>query len=360
MAAAGIPASAPDGLRLTPIDRIPGLRALAWQNRTLYASRGYTLQSAEMGIATLQWQKVASFRVPLRRSVSSVFPLTRRLFRDGLHALAVLPSGHMVAAVPGAIVTRVTGEDEFRISHRVTRGTRPLHFAPLPGGEIYWGEYFDNRQRDEVHIYGSADHGETWHVAYTFAKGAIRHVHNIVVDPWGDCLWILTGDEGQECRIMRASLDLRTIDTIFCGNQQARAVAFIPTAEAIYFSSDTPSEANHIFRLDRSGKISTLASINSSSICGCRVGNSVFFSTMVEPSAVNRDRTVRVYGSPDGIQWEEMLNWKKDGWPSGLFQYGNAFFPDGRNATNVLAISTVAVVNGDLVTRLYQVEGPVL
>jgi hypothetical protein len=346
-------------LRLTPLDRFPGLRALAWQNRILYASRGYSLLSAEFGTATPTWLKVASFRAPLRRKVSSVFNLSHRLFRDGFHALAVFPSGHMVAAVPGAIVTRGPADEAFQSSHRITRGTRPLHFATLPDGQIYWGEYFDNRQRDEVHIYGSADQGKTWHVAYTFAKGTIRHVHNIVFDPWGDCLWILTGDDGQECRILHASRDLRTIDTVLSGNQQARAVALIPTKEAINFSSDTPSEANHVFRLDRSGQVSILASINASSICGCRVGNSVFFSTMVEPSAVNRDRTVRVYGSPDGTHWNELLNWKKDGWPS-LFQYGNAFFPDGDNATNVLAISTVAVVGGDLVTHLYRVESPVL
>jgi len=342
------------------MDRIPGLRALAWQNRTLYASRGYSLLSAEVGAATLAWRKVGSFRAPLLRKVSSAFNLTHRLFREGFHALAVLPSGHMVAAVPGAILTRGPADEEFQFSHRIARGTRPLHFATLPDGQIYWGEYFDNRQRDEVHIYGSADQGKTWHVAHTFAKGSIRHVHNIVFDPWGDCLWILTGDEGQECRILRASRDLRTIDTVLSGNQQARAVALIPTAEAIYFSSDTPSEANHIFRLDRSGKVSILASINASSICGCRVGSGLFFSTMVEPSVVNRDRTVRVYGSLNGTHWTEKLNWKKDRWPSGLFQYGNAFFPEGDNATDVLAISTVAVKDGDLVTHLYRVESPVL
>src|SRR4029077_1681862 len=137
-----------------------------------------------------------------------------------------------------------------------------------------------------VHIYASADQGLTWNIAYTFPKGAVRHVHNIVHDPWEDCLWIFTGDYGDECRILRASCDLRSIAVLMQGKQQTRAVAAVPTKDAIYFSTDTPLESNFIYRLDRHGSLSQLAPISSSSIYGCRVANHVFFSTMVEPSEV--------------------------------------------------------------------------
>ena len=112
-------------------------------------------------------------------------------------------------------------------------------------------EYFDNRDRSEVFIYVSSDQGATWSVAYTFPAKAIRHVHNIVHDPWQNCLWILTGDYEHECRILRASYDLRTIEPVLAGNQQTRAVALIPTPDALYFSSDTPLEKNFIYRLSR-------------------------------------------------------------------------------------------------------------
>ena len=112
--------------------------------------------------------------------------------------------------LPGAIVTLATGRDEFRVTHRILRGTRPLHIAVTPEDRLYWGEYFDNPDRDEVHVYASADQGATWDVAYTFAKGEIRHIHNIVSDAWENCLWMLTGDNGEECRILRASCDFRT------------------------------------------------------------------------------------------------------------------------------------------------------
>ncbi len=341
---------------LTRVGRFPGLRALAWAGDQLYASRGYTILRATIADPPdIRWEPIAEFRPSFRRRFSVLNRLTARLFRDGFHALAVLPSGGLIGAVPGAIVTLRAGESEFRQSHAITRGTRPLHITAVPGSAVYWGEYFDNAARDEVHIYASHDAGASWSIAYTFPKGAIRHVHNIVYDPWGSCLWILTGDYGDECRILRASCDLRQVEVVLQGKQQARAVAAVPTEEALYFSSDTPLESNFVYRLDRRGELTQLASISSSSIYGCRVGSRIFFSTMVEPSEVNPDRKVRIYAAGVAAPhlMSSLLEWKKDRWPMGLFQYGNAFLPDGNNTTRFLAVSTVAVESEDMSTHIY-------
>jgi hypothetical protein len=363
---------------LTRIARFPRLRALAWSGDVLYASRGYQLLCARIQNPSdaLTWQPVAEFNPTLRRRLSVMNGLTTRLFRDGFHALTILPSGALVAAVPGAIVTLHPGESEFRRTHTVLRGTRPLHLTAVPGvggvgegvgeekpGAIYWGEYFDNPARDAVHIYASTDSGSTWAVAYTFPKGAIRHVHNIVHDPWQDCLWVLTGDYGDECRILRATCDFSRVESVLHGQQQARAVAAIPTEDGLYFSSDTPLESNFIYRLDRNEQLAQLVQvtpISSSSIYGCRVGRRIFFSTMVEPSEVNRDRQVRVYSgetsSLAATSWNPILEWKKDLWPMALFQYGNALMPDGNNPTPFLALTTIAVESDDQVTSLYSVS----
>jgi hypothetical protein len=363
--------------RLLRVARFPRLRALAWSGDLLYASRGYQLLVARIHEPSDQmpWEPVATFRPALRRRFSVMNRLTARLFREGFHALTVLPTGGLVAAVPGAIITlrhgeTKSGETEFRQTHTIHRGTRPLHITLVPSGEarsatcgaIYWGEYFDNPARDEVHIYASTDAGATWSIAYTFPKGAIRHVHNIVHDPWQDCLWVLTGDYGDECRILRASCDFSRVEIVLRGQQQARAVAAIPTEDGLYFSSDTPLEANSIYHLDRQNSLRRIASLSSSSIYGCRVGTTLFFSTMVEPSEVNRDRQVRVYGSGvdrgsgEAQDWHPLLAWQKDRWPMGLFQYGNAILPDGHNTTPFLALTTVAVESDDQVTSIYSVE----
>jgi len=333
---------------------LPKFRALTWHGDLLYLSRGYDLYAARMVAPRFQPRKVATFSPGIRRSLTSRFRLSSRLFRDGFHALAVLPSGNLVGAVPGAIVTVKRGEQIFQVTHRIERGTRPLHITAAPDGRVLWGEYFDNAQRAEVHIYQSCDQGITWEVAHTFPARSIRHVHNIVYDRWDDCLWIFTGDYGSECKIIRASRDFASLDEVTAGNQQARAVAAVVAAEGIYFASDTPLEKNFIYFLDRRGKIHTQAPIPSSSIYSCRNRNAIFFSTMVEPSEVSLTRLVNLTGSYNGTNWQKIAAWRKDRWPMRLFQYGNAVLPDGDNSTEFLAATTAAVQNADCFTSIWR------
>jgi hypothetical protein len=351
------PAGRPTVLNVVPVAAFPRLRALAWSDDWLYASRGYSVLRARMRPTSdpIEWQLVARYVPAWWRNLSASSRLTFRLFRDGFHALATLASAYIVAAVPGAILTLAPGGNEFRVSHRVLRGTRPLHFAVTPDDHAFWGEYFDNPARDEVHVYASTDRGATWDVAYTFPRGAVRHIHNIVYDEWANCLWVLTGDNGSECRILRVSCDFKSVDVVLSGQQQARAVALLPTPDGLYFSSDTPLESNHVYRLDRGGTLSEVTSLSSSSIYGCRAGGGIFFSTMVEPSPANPDSSIRLYGSLEGSHWYDLMQWKKDVWPMSLFQYGNAVLPDGRNATEFLAVTTVAVDRDDLKTSMWRV-----
>jgi hypothetical protein len=341
-------------LKLRPVASYRGIRVLAWAGDVLYGCRGY--QIVRLSPKRTDWEFVARFRSVWWRTLTSSASLTSRLVRDGFHALAVLDDGSMIGATPGSIVTKSAGSTRFQVSHRMLRGTRPLHITPTPSAKIYWGEYFDNRDRAEVHIYASEDQGRTWQVAHTFPAGSIRHVHNIIYDCWGDCLWILTGDEGAECQILRASCDLGSVEIVLSGNQQARAVAAIPAPDCLYLSTDTPEEKNHIYRLGRTGRVDRVGDLNGSSIYGCQAGQSFFFSTMVEPSTVNRDREVHLVGSRDGAHWQTVSRWEKDSLSMKYFQYGNAFLPDGENTTRYLAVTTVAVKQDDQTTTLWEIE----
>jgi hypothetical protein len=371
MAETPIAVAASSSVKLRRVAAWRGIRVLAWNGDVLYGCRGYQIvrlrvhpqigQSAE-------WEAVARFHPVWWRNLTSRSALGYRLMRDGFHALAILdgPTNNptMVGAVPGALVTLTPDSDGFRLTHRLQRGTRPLHVTAVPSGKIYWGEYFGNRERAEVHIYASTDRGSTWQIAYTFPAGSIRHIHNIVYDRWGDCLWILTGDEGAECKVLRASCDLRAVEVVLAGHQQARAVAVIPTQKGLYLSTDTPFEKNHVYRLDyqngRPASVEQVGDLASSSIYGCQVGEAMFFSTMIEPSPVNTAREVQIVGwracSSGGTNWQVLARWKKDKLPIRYFQYGNAFLPDGQNSTHYLAATTFAVETDDLVTTLWEVE----
>ncbi|HZR56198.1 MAG TPA: hypothetical protein VFA74_04960 [Terriglobales bacterium] len=337
------------------------MRPLLWNGNILYASRGYELFQSNMNANSIVWNEVGHYDPAWWRRLSVSTRYASRLFRDGFHALGMLSSGEIIAAVPGAILTLTPGESEFIISHKVIRGTRPLHFAVTPDDRVYWGEYFDNPQCDEACVYASYDRGVSWNVVYEFPKRSIRHVHNVVYDKWENCLWVLTGDNGSECKILRASCDFRTVDVVLSDNQQARAVALVPMEDGLYFSSDTPLELNHVYKMDRKGNLTTVADLSSSSIYGCRVSDAIFFSTMVEPSQVNRTSAVSIYGGrtgggPDKRAWTILLSWRKDRWPSSFFQYGNAFLPDGESTSGLLALSTIAVETNDLEMSVWRVE----
>ncbi len=351
------PAAATDSVPiLTLVERLPGFRVLAWHRGALYASRGYEVMRGDMNGGRMHWQSVGRYRPAAWRSLTSKSKITSRLVRDGFHALAITPGGHLIGAVPGAIVSLMPGQSQFAVAHRITRGIRPLHVTATSDGRVFFGEYFSNEQRDEVHIYASQDEGQTWRLAYTFPKGAVRHVHNIVYDRGENCLWIFTGDNGDECRILRASCDLKTVESVMAGNQQARAVAAVVTAEGVYFASDTPLEANHVYRLSRNGTLATLADLDSSCIEGCLVGETAVFSTMVEPSAANPSRLVSLYGGRELGSWRRIASWTKDAWPMRFFQYGNAFLPTGENPTEYLAVTTIAVQADDLVTSIFRMR----
>lgn len=341
-------------LRLLPLGRFPGNRALTWHQGALYVSRKYSLW--RWIPSENQWEFVARYHPDWTRVISSATRLGGRLRRDGFHALAVLPDGGLVAILPRAIAICPLGQQEFRATWHIRRGTRPLALAVLPSGAIYWGEYFNNPARDEVHVYGSLDGGRTWEVMYTFPAGSIRHVHSITYDPYRDCLWMCAGDYGTECRIMRVSSNWRTVETVLEAGQQTRAVRPIPTPEGLYFATDSELEQNFIYCLTSEGTLEQLCPINGPGMWGCQVDSALFFSTDVEPSKLNVEPFACVYGSRDGKAWSRLVAWRKDPWKMSLFQFGNIILPRGWNHTHLLATTGMSVQEEDGVMHVWRVE----
>ena len=146
-----------------------------------------------------------------RSEPAHLSPCARRLpCAGGSSVTANIESG----AVPGALVTRTPGSDEFRIDLIESCAGRVRCISPsVPSGNIYWGEYFDNRERAEVHIYASTDRGRTWQVAYTFPGRKHSPCAQHCSRRWGDCLWILTGRRRRRvqgfARVLRSATSWR-------------------------------------------------------------------------------------------------------------------------------------------------------
>lgn len=309
-------------------------RVLHTAGSTVLASRGLDLFVSHDGARS--FTHLARAWAHQGQRAVALTPLLSRLMRNGIHAALPLPDGGHVAIVRGAVMHLERESDRFTVAHRVERGTRPLGVCLADGGNLYFGEYFNNPARDEVHIYGSAD-GRRWDVAFTFPRGEVRHVHGVVHDPYRRGLWVLTGDDGDEAAIWWTSDAFRTLDPVVRGCQAARAVSALPAPRGLLVPSDTPSEPNFVCRLDpRTGELERLVHVPGSVFSVGRTRSLYLVSTALERSSVNVDPRVALYASADGETWAPIARFERDlallDDKRGYLQYPMVLLPDGEQA----------------------------
>lgn len=341
-------------ITLKLITKWPRFRALAWYEDCLYASSGYRLYKLNFNTKdggaknqcdgyNISRELIGFYRPDLLRNLAARNRLTNRMLRTGFHCVSFLNDGRIVAILAKTIAVLDPGETRFRRTWKVQRGNRPRGTAVTPEGWIFWGEYFRNPGRDPVHVYGSYDRGETWDVVYTFPIGSIKHVHNILYDKWEDCLWMITGDERNEPKILRVSKDWSVIDVVREGTQQDRAATMIITQDDIYYATDTPHEQNHIYRMNkRNGNVQKIASTSGPAMWSCKSNGAMFFSSAAEPGRYYYPAAC-IWGSKDGNFWNKLIEWQKDALHPRFFQYGNVILPKGETQKKILAATGMAV-----------------
>jgi hypothetical protein len=309
------------------------------QDQQVIASKGNTVFFSENGGS--EWKKLLSFPLSLCDQLKCSNKISRRLFRSGVqHAIGINDNVFVFWAF-GGIYNYVLKSNTLMRSITSFPGSRPLSLCHAGGGKLYFGEYRGNPERSPVHIFGSIDGGKVWLPVWEFTS--IRHVHGVFHDPYTDYIWVTTGDEDQECGLWVTTNQFQTIERVVGGAQQTRAVQLLFTEKFIYFGSDTPLERNWIYRFNRSDLcIEQLQAVEGSVFYGCKVGTRLFFSTVCEPSRVNRPRAAVIWESSDGVAWHRFLNFPKDALPMKLFQYGQIRFPVGNGDGNSLWITPFA------------------
>lgn len=262
--------------------------------------------------------------IGLERLVAS--RLGRRLGRVGFHHFLKTGDDAGLAIAHKHVFRLISGDPELKRT-AVLNGSRPLAFCRHDNA-VYYGEYCSNPQRTQVHIWMSGLDGHAWQPVWRF--NGVRHVHGVFFDPYTPAVWVTTGDENNESAIWVSRDSFQTLEQVAGGSQQHRAVQLLFTDKHVYFGSDSPGEQNHIYRMDRKGVIvERLAEVKSPVFYGSKVGQSLFFSTVIEPSSVNPSRHAEVWGTPDGENWRVAHRFRKDFWPMKYFQYGQVLFPAG-------------------------------
>ena len=257
----------------------------------------------------------------------SRFALTRRFIRAEITGLYTLTNGNHIAVAKKGIFLQEKGHKSFEKCFDMPRGSKPLNLCFAPSGNIYFGEYFQNMEKQAVNIYCSDDNAQTWHIAYTFEAGNINHIHGLFFDKYTNRIWVATGDRENECIIGYTEDEFKTFKEIFRGGQEYRTCQLFFYKDFIVFGTDTQYEQNVIKKFDRKTlEITELQKVQGSVIKGGQVGDVAFISTTVEPSKVNTDKDAHLWITKDGLHWEERYKAKKDCWPS-IFQFGTFEFP---------------------------------
>jgi hypothetical protein len=316
-----------------------------------YISRKYDIyRSDDWGAA---WQLDCRAPAAGWKSFAARSSLVARLLRHYIAAFQVLDDGSRVAVASDGLYRAENGEIEMKRVFTITRGSRPLNLA-ADGSRLIFGEYGSGLESSEVFIYVSEDRGNTWHVGYRFPAGDIRHVHNILIDPWANHYWVLVGDFDHQPGIGAMSKDLRTIDWIARGNQLSRAVEAIIKPDCLLYGTDSDRSRNYIARLDKqTGQIAKLLEVEGSSHFSASFGPVHAISTCVEPNPVCPSRECSLYVSRDGDSWNRTVTYKKDLYNFTLFQFGNIVLPFSRYEQPMGIYSAQAVVGAhDLVTVL--------
>jgi hypothetical protein len=133
------------------------------------------------------------------------------------------------------------------------RGLMPHGLTRDADGVIYYGEYPTGTLSsvETVRLWRSLDEALSWEVAHDFAPGEVRHIHAAQWDPYGNALWVATGDRNPECRIGYSRDRGTTFTWVGQGDQRFRAISFLFTPKAVSWAMDSPPAVKQLVHFDR-------------------------------------------------------------------------------------------------------------
>src|SRR5574344_1181632 len=237
--------------------------------------------------------KVFTFQMPLFTKLSARIRLLSRLFRLEPRCATCLSNGQLVIAFSNNVCIVDLNGHTLIDTFPVRKGwSNPLNFCTVDGdrGEmVLWGDYGMNPHNDEVNIYRYHGVGKP-EIVYTFPKGTIKHVHNILNDKYRARFIVLTGDFGDKVGIYAADYDFKEVKALLVDEQRFRSVVGKVTRHGLIYATDAVMEEKHVFYMDfekcdkeECYKIDEVLPLSGSVIYGQATPTGLLFSTTVEP-----------------------------------------------------------------------------
>lgn len=298
--------------------------------------------------------------------------LATRLLRLGIRAAEAIDNDTIVLSIGNMLYELNLNKEVLSKGYYCGEGVRPLSLTMVKGIDgfddgIYFGGYLINMDKTPVSIYRRID-TDKWETVFTYPKGTINHVHNIIADHYRNCLWVFTGDFDEASAIWKFSDNYKKIERVFCNDQKYRACVAYSFPEGLLYATDTPFVDDYIYLLNpETGEVKELFPIHGSCIYGCQWKNKYVFSSTVECDGRDisrwkflfsrkrgvaiKDNYVHLYAGDLKEGFQELYKEKKDCLPYFTFQFGVFKFPSGVNNSDNLYFYPVATKNdGSLIT----------
>lgn len=295
--------------------------------------------------------------------------LAFRLMRMGVRSAIALNNEIIILSVGNMIYEMNISEGSISRGWFCGIGIRPLVFTSVKGINsfdegVYFGGYLGNKEKKPVCIYHRIG-VDQWETVYSFPQGAINHVHNIVPDPYRDCLWVFTGDFDEASAIWKITKNFSIVERVVSNDQKYRACVIYALPEGLLYATDAPFANDFIYLLKpETMELTEVLPIHGSCIYGCKWKDKYVFSSTVEGDGRDmnhweflfmrkrgagiKDNFVHMYMGNMNEGFVEVYKEKKDIMPFYTFQFGVFKFPDGVNDSNTLLFQPVATTKNDL------------
>lgn len=317
-----------------------------------------------------RYEPICEFPFTIKDRISSLSTKVRRLLRSDIR-YAFLVEDDLVLAKGGYFKTFNLSKKQWTLDCKIPRGSRPLNMTEISnvtGFEqgVYFGEYYSNPSKEETYIYQLRE--DKLEAVFTFRQGEINHIHNLIVDQYRDCVWILAGDFEDSAAIYKATDGFRQVEKVKYGLQAYRSCVAYPVEEGLLYATDSQYEQNNIcllYQENKNWEVKDLYKLNGPCIFGTQMNDKFYFSTSVE--AINSGNKLQKYirnkrgpgiiknhttivGGNLNMGFETYYTNKKDLLPFLLFQFGNILFPSGNNKTGKLIFTNIGSKEDDFST----------
>jgi len=261
------------------------------------------------------------------------FRIFRRLLRYDMCNVFLAADNQLVIIRKGIVYNYDIVNEKLRQTLVLKQCSNVLSqsICKTPEGEIYFGEYGNNSDKEAVNIYRSNNNGKSWEIAYTFPKGKIRHVHGCFYDKYTCKIWILTGDLDGENLIQASDLKFENIQIIGDRTQKYRAVNLFFEKNKVHWIMDSPLEKSYQFVYDRNSKeVTQLDFFNGPVWYLKRLEDGYYLAgSSVEKGEGVLSNEACLYVSKDLVNWKIVESFKKDLLPMPYFKWGVLSFSEG-------------------------------